>query len=133
MAGDLLLCLRPLNSPQVFSMKAKRAGLVLSVALVLNPLPGMAAAQQEPPSQQPQATPSQTAQPGSNPAKTTTIFGKIIKQSGTYVLVESASKEHYALDDQKTAKKYNGRAVYITGTVDVGSKSVHVQTIEAAA
>jgi len=111
-------------------MKAKRAGLVLSVALALNLLPGIVAAQQE---QQPPATPSQAAQPGGNPAKTTTIFGKIIKQSGMYVLVESASKEHYSLDDQKTAKKYNGRAVYITGTVDVGSKSIHVQTIEAAA
>ena len=113
-------------------MKAKRAGLVLSVALALTLFRGMTAAQQEPQSQQPQATPSPSAQPASNP-KTTTIFGKIIKQSGTYVLVESASKEHYTLDDQKTAKKYHGRAVYITGTVDVGSKNVHVQTIEAAA
>jgi hypothetical protein len=125
--------LRPLNSPQVLSMKAKRAGLALSVALALNLLPGAAGAQQGQQSQQPQTTPSQTAQPGSNPAKTTTIFGKIIKQSGTYVLVESASKEHYSLDDQKTAKKYAGRAVFITGTMDVASKSIHVQTIEAAA
>jgi len=114
-------------------MKANRAGVVLSVALALNLLPASAGAQPEQQSQPQQTTPPPATQPASNSAKTTTIFGKIVKQSGTYVLVESASKEHYSLDDQKTAKKYNGRAVYITGTVDVGSRSVHVQTIEAAA
>ena len=114
-------------------MEAKRAGLVLGVALALNLLTGRAGARQEQQSQPLQATASQSAQPGSNAARATTIFGKIIKQSGTYVLVESASKEHYSLDDQKTAKKYNGRAVFITGTIDVTSKSIHVQTIEAAA
>jgi N-acetylneuraminic acid mutarotase len=72
-------------------------------------------------------------QPANNLGKTTTVFGRIMKQSGTYVLVESASKEHYSLDDQKTAKKYAGRAVFITGTMDVASKSIHVQRIEAAA
>jgi hypothetical protein len=114
-------------------MEAKRAGLVLSVALVLNLLPGSAGAQGEQQSQQPQATPPQSAQPGGNSSKSTTIFGKIIKQSGTYVLVESSSKEHYSVDDQKAAKKYNGRAVFITGTMDLASKSIHVQTIEPAA
>jgi len=112
-------------------MKAKCAGLVLSVLLTSNLLPGTAGAQQQ--SQQSQSTRPQATPSATNASKTTTIFGRITRESGAYVLVESASKVHYSLDDQKTAKKYNGRAVFITGTMDPASKSIHVQTIEAAA
>jgi hypothetical protein len=114
-------------------MEAKCAGVILSAALVLNLLPGRVGAQQEQQAQQPQAASSKSAEPASNPAKTTTIFGKVIKQSGAFVLIESGSKEHYSLDDQKTAKKYNGRAVFITGTMDATSKSIHVQAMQPTA
>ena len=38
-----------------------------------------------------------------------------------------------ALDDQKAAKKYDGKAVIVTGSLDTATTTIHVQKIEAAA
>ncbi len=37
------------------------------------------------------------------------------------------------LDDQKTAKKYEGKKVLVTGTFDADKKMIHVQKIEELA
>lgn len=108
-------------------MKVQSAVSLLSLVVVsVVAVPGATLAQQ-----------SATPQAQTVPAKATvttqsvTLFGRIQKSDGAYVLIESASKAHFVLDDQKTAKHYNGRVVVITGTMDGGS-TVHVQRIEVA-
>lgn len=59
--------------------------------------------------------------------------GKITKSNGKYVLKDSSGKTAYMLDDQKTAKAYEGKVVMITGTLDQSKNIIHVQKIEAAA
>jgi len=38
----------------------------------------------------------------------------------------------YQLDDQRTAKKFAGKMVKVSGTVDTTSDSIHVTEIKAA-
>ena len=63
--------------------------------------------------------------------------GKIVKlQSGQYALVTGQSPEgklagHF-LDDQDNAKKYEGKQVTVTGTLDEASNTIHVTNIQAA-
>ena len=39
----------------------------------------------------------------------------------------------YLLDDQATAKKYEGQRVVVTGTLDATHNTIHVRKIEAVA
>jgi len=48
-------------------------------------------------------------------------------------LEDLASKTPFALDDQKTAKKYDGKSVVVTGSLDTSTNTIHVRKIEAAA
>jgi microcompartment protein CcmK/EutM len=105
-------------------MKSKGMVSVLSLTAVSLIAAGSFAQQ---PAQQP------TQAQGTTQASNTVMFGRIVKSSGEYVLVESGSKAHYRLDDQKRGKHYSGRTVAITGIVDSNSKSIHVQKIEVAA
>src|SRR5215469_13405277 len=61
-----------------------------------------------------------------------TVTGKIAKSDdGKYVLVASTGTM-YQLDDQRTAKKFAGKMVKVSGTVDTSSNSIHVTAITAA-
>ena len=75
----------------------------------------------------------QTSSQASNQTDTRTFSGKITKSNGKYVLEDPASKTPMVLDDQKAAKKYDGKAVIITGSLDTATNTIHVQKIEAAA
>jgi hypothetical protein len=81
------------------------------------------------PSPPPHMPAIETAQPG---AEVNTFAGKITRSSGKWVLEESASKDRFVLDNQDAAKKYKGRIVVVTGTIDFANKTIHVQKIEAA-
>ena len=62
--------------------------------------------------------------------------GKILKSDGKFVLEESSNSGHYGtylLDDQATAKKYEGQRVVVTGTLDATHNTIHVRKIEAVA
>ncbi len=62
--------------------------------------------------------------------------GKILKSGGKFVLEESSNGGNYGtylLDDQATAKKYEGQRVVVTGTRDAPHKTIHVRKIEAVA
>src|SRR3974390_1409993 len=78
-----------------------------------------------------------TLAPTPDPAAPVTmnmIAGRVLKRkSGQYVLQESASKADYSLDNQKLAKHYAGKVVFITGTVNIPAKTVAIKKIEAAA
>jgi hypothetical protein len=59
--------------------------------------------------------------------------GKITKSNGQYMLQDLASSNAYLLDDQKAAKKYDGKMVLVTGVLDKKNNTIHVKRIEAAA
>jgi hypothetical protein len=62
--------------------------------------------------------------------------GKILKSGGKFVLEESSNGGNYGtylLDDQATAKKYEGQRVVVTGTLDATHNTIHVRKIEAVA
>jgi hypothetical protein len=78
---------------------------------------------QQPQSQDPSPQQSQSAQ---------RVTGKIEKSNdGKYVLVES-SGTMYQLDDQDSAKKYEGRKVMVTGSMDSTGSTIHVTHIRPA-
>jgi hypothetical protein len=66
-----------------------------------------------------------------------TFSGKIMKlQNGKFALVTGQTAQgqlsgHF-LDDQDDAKKYEGKEVKITGTLDMASNTIHVTKIQAA-
>jgi hypothetical protein len=61
-----------------------------------------------------------------------TITGKVAKSNrGKYVLVDSTNMM-YQLDDQSTAKKFAGKKVKVSGTVDTSSNTIHVTDIKPA-
>jgi len=53
--------------------------------------------------------------------------------NGKYVLEDPSTKHSYYLDDAKAAKKFDGKMVAVTGTLDNSGYTIHVQKIEAAA
>jgi hydrogenase maturation factor len=58
--------------------------------------------------------------------------GKIVKSSdGQYVLVDVGGTT-YQLDDQATAKKFVGKIVKVSGTVDEANNTIHVTDITPA-
>src|SRR5260370_33894953 len=68
-------------------------------------------------SQDPQTSPSQQTQPGSD-ADAQMFGGKITKAKGKYVLNDSSGKTSYMLDDQKAAKRYEWKVVMVTCTLE---------------
>jgi hypothetical protein len=66
-----------------------------------------------------------------------TFAGKIMKlQSGQYALVTGQTPEGHPaghfLDNQDEAKKYEGKQVTVTGTLEASTNTIHVSKIEAA-
>lgn len=82
--------------------------------------------QEQPPEQQQQATP-----------QSQTFAGTIMKlQDGKYALVTGKTSQgqlsgHF-LDDQDNAKKYEGKKVQVTGSLDMASNTIHVTKIVSA-
>jgi hypothetical protein len=59
-----------------------------------------------------------------------TLSGKITRKSGKFIFHEDYLNVMYTLDDQQAAKKFVGRNVLLTGTVDAKTNAVHVHKIE---
>jgi hypothetical protein len=97
------------------------AALAAAVSLPLA-LPILAQSQNTQQQQSPQPDNGQTA---------TTFTGQIAKsQNGKYVLQDPTKSSALSLDDQKLAKKYAGKNVVVTGTLDAANNVIHVQKIE---
>lgn len=58
--------------------------------------------------------------------------GEIIKSGGVFVLVDSATKVVYQLDNQKKAKNFAGVKAVVTGTLDTTTLTIHVKAIQTA-
>ena len=67
------------------------------------------------------------------PQKTKIFSGTIIKNGDGYVLSDSANKLSFVLDDTEKASHYEGKKVKVTGTVDIASNTIHVETIQEIA
>ena len=65
--------------------------------------------------------------------KTKIFSGTIIKNGDSYVLSDAANKLAYVLDNAEKASPYEGKKVKVTGTVDVASNTIHVETIQEIA
>ena len=65
--------------------------------------------------------------------ETKTFSGTIKKDGSAFVLVDPANKFSYLLDDAQKASQYEGKKVKVTGTVDVASNTLHVETIQELA
>lgn len=61
-----------------------------------------------------------------------TFTGTITKNGERFVLKDEAGKAWYDLDDQKSAGKFAGKRVRVTGTLDAANNTIRVQTIEEA-
>jgi hypothetical protein len=59
-----------------------------------------------------------------------TLAGKISRRSGKFIFKEDHHGIVYSLDDQKEARNFAGKAVFVTGTIDSKANVVHVHKIE---
>ena len=57
---------------------------------------------------------------------------KCVEMGGKFVLYNAARKVTYQLDDQDKPKEFAGQKVKVTGTYDKATKTIHVQSMEAA-
>jgi len=62
--------------------------------------------------------------------KDKTFTGTIVKRGDNFVLNDAVNKTAYMLDDAEQASQFEGKKVKVTGTVDVASNTLHVETIK---
>ena len=67
------------------------------------------------------------------PVEAETFFGTILKNGNNFVLSDAATKTRYTLDNPENASPYEGTSVKVTGTLDMTSNLIHVETIEQVA
>lgn len=111
-------------------------GPLMMAAALCSFTPGLPAQSQATPQEN---QPPQTQQaPQSEQQQSKTFAGKIMKlQNGNYALITGQTPQGQAaghfLDNQEEAKKYEGKQVTVTGTLEMASNTIHVTKIEAAA
>jgi len=102
-----------------------------ATAIVASALAGIPALAQNTPGQEQQPSQSQADQMPSQPSQQAQAFtGKIVKTSDGMTLQDQATNTSYKLDDQKQAKKFAGKNVKITGTLDSATNTIHVTDIQ---
>jgi len=114
-------------------MKFLPANLLAAVLLAdaFSCAPSLTATQE--PSQSPQDQ-GQSQQRDNGQATKNSFAGRITKGNNGKFMLEDASKSiSFALDNQKLAKKFEGKNVVVTGTLDETNNILHVKKIELAA
>ena len=100
------------------------------LAFGLTSLPLLAQAQQD---EQQQPAQSQAAQATAPSAQQVQAFtGKIVKTSNGLVLQDQATNTAYKLDNQSQVRKFSGKNVRVSGTLDSTTNTIHVSNIELA-
>jgi hypothetical protein len=56
-----------------------------------------------------------------------------VKKGETFMLSDAANKTSYTLDDAQKASQFEGKKVKVTGTVDMASNTIHVESIQEVA
>lgn len=77
-----------------------------------------------------QDQPQQT-QPQEPQEKSATFTGTVVLDGAQYLLRDS-SGQIYKLDDPERAKPFEGKAVKVTGHLDMEARLIHVEKIEGA-
>jgi hypothetical protein len=110
------------------------AGLTCMSALAQSaPTPSQDPSQGPAPTQPSQSQPSQATPSSSDSTSQGQAFtGTIVKGSDGYMLQDDTNKTSYKLDNEKIAKKFNGKNVKVTGTLDSTSNTIHVTDVQAA-
>ncbi|HKT46403.1 MAG TPA: hypothetical protein VJP87_02665 [Candidatus Acidoferrales bacterium] len=82
------------------------------------------------------ATPQAQAQQQPPPAASQEFTGKIMQlKNGQLALITGKTDKGYSghfLDDQNNAKKFMGKDVKVTGTLDTGTNTIHVTNIQGS-
>jgi hypothetical protein len=78
--------------------------------------------QQQPPSRQ---APDQT-QPDTQGSQDQTFVGTITKSGDKFVLQDTSGKT-WDIDHQELVKKFEGKQVRVTGTLDADGKTIHMK------
>jgi hypothetical protein len=78
------------------------------------------------PSKTPEVHSSQTQER----PETKTFTGTILKSGESFVLSDPATKSKYLLDDQDQARRFEGKHVKVTGTIDAAKNLIHVASIQ---
>jgi hypothetical protein len=102
------------------------AGLLPLVSVVLAQLPRTQPGQ-------PRAPQIQIPLQGNNDEDLRFFSGKISNNDGEYVLEGASPRGPYFLDDQKSARRYEGKHVRVIGVLEQVSNTIHVRKIEEAA
>lgn len=82
-----------------------------------------------PPDEAQKPSEGESAVPASS-AKIRPFMGTVVREQSGYFL--RAGDLEYKLDDQTEARRYQGRSVKVTGTLEKQSNTIHVQKIEAS-
>jgi hypothetical protein len=56
--------------------------------------------------------------------------GTVWMNGGKFVLRDESHKAWYELDEQRSAARFEGKHVRVTGTLDAANKIIHVEDIE---
>jgi hypothetical protein len=82
--------------------------------------------QTQPPAQSGQAQPGES---GSQPsaAEGHEFVGTIVKQGNKYMFQDASTGQMYGIDHQDEVKKFEGKKVRVRGTLDLQTKTIHVQ------
>jgi hypothetical protein len=59
-----------------------------------------------------------------------TFTGTVWINGGKFVLRDESHKAWYQLDDQRSAARFEGKQVRVTGTLDSANNAIHVLDIE---
>ena len=82
------------------------------------------------------ATRQAQAQQQQRPATSQEFTGKIMQlKSGQLALITGKTDKGYSghfLDDQNNAKRFMGKDVKVTGTLDTGTNTIHVTNIQGS-
>lgn len=61
-----------------------------------------------------------------------TFTGTVAKSGDLYILRDDSTNTSFRLDDQESARKYDGKRVKVIGTLDLSTRTIHVEAIEVA-
>lgn len=79
-------------------------------------------------------TQEQQTQTPDDQSNLNSFSGKVTKgENGKFMLLDVTKASSYTLDDQKLAKKFAGKNVVVTGTLDQNNNTIRVKKIELAA
>jgi len=76
----------------------------------------------------PPTFPTPEAKPQSYRPDVRVYMGAVVQNGDSYVL--KSGNQQYLLDSQKKARKYKGKEVKITGTLDKAKNLIHVKKID---